>query len=60
MISSSRCEDLYLKVFLGCRVSSASAFSPSGSGDASEVVVSSDVLELTIGSEISIGYEISI
>ncbi|MCI85423.1 hypothetical protein A2U01_0106702, partial [Trifolium medium] len=37
----------------GCRVSSASASSPSGSGEASEVLVSSDVSELTTGSEIS-------
>ncbi|MCI53889.1 hypothetical protein A2U01_0075136, partial [Trifolium medium] len=46
MISSSGCEDLYLKVFLGCRVSSVSVSSPSGSGEALEIVVSSNVSEL--------------
>ncbi|MCI46428.1 hypothetical protein A2U01_0067668, partial [Trifolium medium] len=54
---SSGCEDLYLKVFLGCKVSSTSASSPSDSGEVSEAVVSSNVSELTTGSEISIGSE---
>ncbi|MCI68366.1 hypothetical protein A2U01_0089627, partial [Trifolium medium] len=48
---SSGCEDLYLKVLLGCSVSSVSISSPSDSGDA--LVSAFSGSESFIGSEAS-------